>query len=520
MRRSSSVDAGANCWRDARKVGLILAFVTCTPLAAEPASRSLQPEETAQARPLPAVDALLYRRIFERIELGDLSATAPFVAAIEDRRLLPDVEARLLLASGASAPWARWSDWLARNREHPLAPQLHRRAQGLRPANATLPAAPPPSPPLFGYGDEDVSWRGRSVGDGWSAGLAAWRAGRHQEALTQFERAARTPDLSAWGVAGAAFWAGRAAQALGDPARAARWFERAAETPQSFYGLLARRHLGLDSGFDWTRPEPTPAELRDWLAQPGGERALLLAQIGRGAAVEEALRQLVSRLPDSLLPMAAIVAERAGAPSLAMRLAQRVEKQTGQRIDVALYPLLPWSPQTGYRVNRAMLASIARIESGFHPQARNSKSGATGLMQLMPSTARAMGAQAGLPATDRHLIDPSANLGLAQEYLDLLLGHERIRGNLLHMAVAYNLGVAGMGRVQERISGPDPLLAMEMLPSVENRLFAQRVLATFWIYQMRLGQPTESLDELAQGRWPIYGVDEDRGELAQYHDRK
>jgi len=520
MRRSSNIDAGANCWRDARNVGLILAFVTCTPLSAEPASRTLQPEEAAQARPLPAVDALLYRRIFERIELGDLSAVAPLVVAIEDRRLLPDVEARLLLASGPAAPWARWSDWLGRNRDHPLAPQLHRRAQGLRPANASLPPAPPPNPPLFGYGDEDVAWRGRSFGDGWGAGLSAWKAARYAEALTHFERAARTPDLSAWGVAGAAFWAGRSAQALGDATKSARWFERAAEVPQSFYGLLARRQMGLDSGFDWTQPEPTPAELRAWLAQPGAERALLLAQVGRSAAVEEALRQLVSRLPDSLLPMAAIVAERAGVPSLAMRLAQRVEKQTGQRIDSALYPLLPWSPQTGYRVNRAMLASIARIESGFDPKARNPGSGATGLMQLMPVTARAMGAQAGLPATDRHLVDPSANLGLAQAYLDLLLGHDRIRGNLLHMAVAYNLGVAGMGRVQERISGPDPLLAMEMLPNAENRLFAQRVLATFWIYQMRLGQPTESLEELAQGRWPIYGVDEDRGELAQYHDRK
>ena len=472
------------------------------------------------ARPLPAVDAMLYRRIFERIDIGDLSAVAPLLIAIGDRRLMADVEARLLLAAGPAAPWARWSDWLGRNREHPLAPQLYRRAQGMKPTASALPAPPPPSAPMFGYGDEDVSWRGRNFGDGWSAGLSAWKAGRMAEALALFERAARTPELSAWGVAAASYWAGRAALALGDFARSTRWCERAAETPQSFYGLLARRYLGLDPGFDWTQPEPTLAEQHAWLAQPGAERILLLAQVGRGAAVDEALRSLVGRLPDDLLPMAAIVAERAGVPSLAMRLAQRVEKQTGQRIDSALYPLMPWSPQTGYRVNRAMLASIARIESGFDPKARNPGSGAAGLMQLMPVTARAMGAQAGLPATDRHLVDPSANLGLAQEYLDLLLGHERIRGNLLHMAVAYNLGVAGMGRVQDRISGPDPLLAMEMLPNAENRLFAQRVLATFWIYQMRLGQTADSLEELAQGRWPIYGVDDDRGELAQYHDRK
>ncbi len=462
---------------------------------------------------------LLYRRIFERIDLGDLGAVSALIAALEDRRLMADVEGRLLLASGPAAPWSRWSGWLTQNREHPLASQVYRRALGVRPASAPSPAAPLPTPSPFGFGDEDIAWRGRNFGNGWQAGLNAWQAGRFAEALAQFERAARTPDLSAWGTASAAFWAGRAALAVHDPARAAVWFERASESPQSFYGLLVRRQLRLDPGFDWTQPEPTAAEQREWRAQPGGERVLLLAQIGRSAAVEEALRGLVGRLPDELLPMAAILAERAGVPSLAMRLAQRVEKQTGQRIDSALYPLLPWVPATGYKVNRAILASIARIESGFDPKARN-PSGAAGLMQLMPATARAMGVQAGLPSTDRHLVDPTANLGLAQHYLDVLIGHDRIRGNLLHMAVAYNLGVAGMGRVQDRISGADPLLAIEMTPNAENRLFAQRVLVTFWIYQMRLAQPTESLDDLAQGRWPIYGVDEDRGELAQYHERK
>ena len=476
--------------------------------------------ETQLARPLPAVDVLLYQRIFDRINLADLGAVSALIAALEDRRLLPDVEARALLASGPASPWHRWSGWLAQNRDHPLAWQVYRRAQGIRPAAATMPAVParPVAQSNFGFGDEDIAWRGRSFGNGWHAGLLAWQNGRMAEALTHFERAARTPDLSAWGAASAAFWAGRAARALGDEERALVWFARSAEFPQSFHGLIARRLLGFDSGFDWNRPTLTAAELRDWVALPGGQRVLLLAQVGRSAAVEEALRSMISGLPETHLTTAAIIAERAGVPSIAMRVAQRIEKQTGQRIDAALYPLLPWVPATGYRVNRAILASIARIESGFDPKARN-PSGAAGLMQLMPTTARAMGAQAGLPATDRHLVDPSANLGLAQHYLDLLLGHERIRGNLLHMAVAYNLGVAGMGRVQDRMSGPDPLLAIELLPNAENRLFAQRVLATFWIYQMRLVQTPVSLDDLAQGRWPTYGQDDDQGELAQYHER-
>ena len=44
------------------------------------------------------------------------------------------------------------------------------------------------------------------------------------------------------------------------------------------------------------------------------------------------------------------------------------------------------------------------------------------------------------------------------------------------------------------ITRDDPLLFIESLPSLETRLFIERVLANFWIYRERLGQDTPSLD--------------------------
>jgi len=45
---------------------------------------------------------------------------------------------------------------------------------------------------------------------------------------------------------------------------------------------------------------------------------------------------------------------------------------------------------------------------------------------------------------------------------------------------------------------------VESLPSAETRQLVQRVLTNFWIYQLRLGQPTESLDRVAGGEMPLY----------------
>jgi len=35
----------------------------------------------------------------------------------------------------------------------------------------------------------------------------------------------------------------------------------------------------------------------------------------------------------------------------------------------------------------------------------------------------------------------------------------------------------------------------------------QRVVANFWIYQLRMGQPTPTLDAIASGDWPVYTVE-------------
>jgi soluble lytic murein transglycosylase-like protein len=49
----------------------------------------------------------------------------------------------------------------------------------------------------------------------------------------------------------------------------------------------------------------------------------------------------------------------------------------------------------------------------------------------------------------------------------------------------------------------DPLLYMEIVPSRETRIYMERVMANYWIYQIRLDQPTPTLKQLSQDKWPV-----------------
>ena len=61
----------------------------------------------------------------------------------------------------------------------------------------------------------------------------------------------------------------------------------------------------------------------------------------------------------------------------------------------------------------------------------------------------------------------------------------------------------------------DPLLFLEILPTLETRLFVERVLTNLWVYHQRFGQDAPSLRALASDQWPPYtSLDNVTAELA------
>ncbi|GGA57983.1 hypothetical protein GCM10007416_33990 [Kroppenstedtia guangzhouensis] len=87
-------------------------------------------------------------------------------------------------------------------------------------------------------------------------------------------------------------------------------------------------------------------------------------------------------------------------------------------------------------VSPSLVAAVIRQESQFQKLAYNPRTKASGLMQLLPATAREMGA--------KDIFDPQQNIEAGTKYLAYLL--ERYNNNVKLALAAYN---AGMGNVDK-----------------------------------------------------------------------
>jgi soluble lytic murein transglycosylase-like protein len=337
----------------------------------------------------------------------------------------------------------------------------------------------------------------------WVAGLVHVKRGEHAIAAEHFEAMALSPSARSWDVSAGAFWAARMNARLDLTQKVDRFLRLAADQPRTFYGVLAARRLDHTVRFDLALPPLLSRDVQTLLRVPIGARALALMQIGEDARAESELRRLYVgndvQLARLLLPFAA----RANMAQLTLRLARDLAANGGGSHFITFYPLPHWQPAGGYSVDPALVFAVMRQESAFNPRATSS-AGARGLMQLMPGTAEEMADE--LTDAPLRLFDPNLNIALAQRYMNRLLDHDSVRGDLIRLAAAYNGGPANLARwLQARHDCvDDPLLFVEALPSPETRNFIVRVLFNYWVYQAQLGRHTTSLDQLAFGEWPSY----------------
>ncbi|MCA3421417.1 MAG: lytic transglycosylase domain-containing protein [Roseomonas sp.] len=370
---------------------------------------------------------------------------------------------------------------------------------------------------LFRRGDDERAFdlaaeaaRSRADPSGraaFAAGLSAWGLGHFDVALPYFEVAARAPGASAANRAAAAYWASRAAIRARHPGMHVPWLLQAAQEPRTFYGLMARRALGLTPGFAWHAEAGGEEGMATLMETAGGWRALALLQIGQAGRAEAELRALWPRARGNLPLLRAMLAlaSQGGLTHLSAQLAELAQTADGRPRDLARFPLPRLNPAQGFRVEPALLYALARQESNFD-SAAVSPAGARGLMQVMPATAAYLANDPSFVGEGaERLHNPGLSLELGQRYLHYLARSEAVGGDLIRLLAAYNAGPGNLAKwlPAARHRG-DALLFVEAIPFDETRAHVQRVLAYSWIYASRLGLPAPSLDQLVQGEFPRF----------------
>jgi soluble lytic murein transglycosylase len=298
----------------------------------------------------------------------------------------------------------------------------------------------------------------------------------------------------------AAYWLGRTDEAANRKKQAQEWYNRAAAFGQTFYGQLAAHKL---PGGSREVPSDPIASDADRQALAGRELVTVARYIGQSGDSERTrpfllrLARLVSDPGETLL--LAHLASELKRPDVALVIARRATN-SGVTLFDASFPVIDLG-STG-SVERALALAVTRQESGFNAAAISS-SGALGLMQLMPATAREVAGKMSLPFIQSKLTsDPQYNVALGSQYLSQML--QRFGGSYELALAAYNAGPNRVARWLDTMGDPrsgkiDMVDWIEMIPLRETRNYVQRIMESVGVYRDRLSGPF-TLQQPGMGR--------------------
>jgi soluble lytic murein transglycosylase len=341
--------------------------------------------------------------------------------------------------------------------------------------------------PAPDWSDDTLAWMVRAAlrstdGERW---LALQRA---VDAMSATEQ--RDP---AW-----VYWRARATLALAKPGGdgdadrvAARQALQGIAVQMSFYGKLATEELGGRVVLPPPAAAPTEAELKAARSEPGLSRALLLIALGlRNEGVREwnyMLRGLGDR---ELLAAAQAACEReVWDRCINTSDRTRAEVNMGQRFPMPFRAeVLAKAREIG--LDPAFMYGLIRQESRFILDARSGV-GASGLMQVMPATAKWTARKIGMTDFRPEMItERDTNLRIGASYLRFVL--DDFGGSQAMAAAAYN---AGPNRPRRWREGPvlETAAWAENIPFTETRDYVKKVLSNAVYYGALIGAPPPSL---------------------------
>ncbi|MDP1529305.1 MAG: transglycosylase SLT domain-containing protein [Rhodoferax sp.] len=354
------------------------------------------------------------------------------------------------------------------------------------------------------------------------ARLATWAARRHEAtALPWFQQAsaAAANDYQREWWARAALRAGdwqavqRAIESMSDATRAQpvwRYWraralqatgQRVAATPvfldlsreHHYYGQLAQEELGPVIKAPAVNIKMGGDDVAAVARQPGIARALALQELGLRHDASQEWDWTIREFSDAQLLAAAELARRMEWYDRAINTAERTRELHDFELRfLAPYRELAQQAARENAIDEAWVFGLMRQESRFINVARSGV-GASGLMQIMPATARWIAQRLGIKRFHPdEMQDPAKNIQFGAYYLKHV--QTSLDGSPVLATAAYN---AGPGRAQRwRDSRPmEAAVYIESIPFAETRDYVKKVMSNAMYYAARFGQPSVLLKD-------------------------
>lgn len=291
------------------------------------------------------------------------------------------------------------------------------------------------------------------------------------------------------------FWLAKSKQMLGEPENATQLY-RTISSPFHFYGQLATEELGQAIVFPPSAAQSlTAAELSQIAQHPGLQRALIWYRLNQRTEGFREFNHALTGMTDRQLLAAAIWAKNNELPDRAIAAADRTKNQH----DLSLRYLTPFRESLTQQTNQssidiAWVYGLIRQESRFITAAKSTV-GASGLMQLMPGTAKMMAQKIGMgnQFTQNQINNIELNLRLGTTYLKML--SDQFENSLVLATAGYN---AGPGRPKQwrsklPLKSIEGEIFAEAIPFTETRDYVKKVSANTIAYAYLFDQRPQSL---------------------------
>ncbi|MBI3145214.1 MAG: lytic transglycosylase domain-containing protein [Pseudogulbenkiania sp.] len=279
------------------------------------------------------------------------------------------------------------------------------------------------------------------------------------------------------------YWRARTLQALGRDSEATGLLVQTSNG-HHYYALLAREELGTMLSAPSSAKAPNEQEIGSIGSLPAVRRSLALFHLAEDyrkpefrTDAQREWRWAMRTLPDNQLLAAAELARRHNFYDMAIYSAER----TRDEHDFSLRYLTPYRDITRryakqLEIDDAWVYGLIRQESRFITVARSGV-GASGLMQLMPATAKWVAGKMGLNSFAVDDID--TNIQLGTWYLRYVLNS--LSNNAVLATAAYNAG-PNRARSWQDSKPLEGAVYAETIPFDETRDYVQKVMANAAYY--------------------------------------